>query len=254
MIPTVSMDQMRAVDRLMIEEMGIVLLQMMENAGRALAEQARRMLGGDVRGRRVVVLAGRGGNGGGGLVAARRLAIWGAEVSVVLGQARQAMKDVPLHQLAILDRIGVAVHGPEAADRLAEVLATADLVLDALIGYSLHAAPREPIAALIRAANGSGTRLLALDIPSGMDGDSGEAYDPTIRAAATLTLALPKAGLVQPGARPWVGELSVADISVPEAVYQRLGLSVGPLFARADIVPVTAAATGHGWGSAERTE
>lgn len=86
-----------------------------------------------------------------------------------------------------------------------------------------------------------------------MDGDSGEAYEPTIRAAATLTLALPKAGLVQPGARAWVGELSVADISVPETVYRRLGLSVGPLFARADIVPVTAAATDHGRGSAERT-
>lgn len=142
MMPTVSVDQMRAVDRVMIEEMGIVLLQMMENAGRALAEQARRMLGGDVRGRRVVVLAGRGGNGGGGLAAARRLAIWGADVSVVLAQAPERMKEVPFQQLGILARIGVAVHGPEAADRLAAALGTADLLLDALIGYGLHAAPR----------------------------------------------------------------------------------------------------------------
>lgn len=238
MIPTVTVDQMREVDRVMIEEMGIVLLQMMENAGRTLAEQARRMLGGDVRGRRIVVLAGRGGNGGGGLAAARRLAVWGAEVSVILGHAREGMKDVPLHQLAILDRIGIAVHGPESADQRGDVLGAADLVLDALIGYSLHAAPREPIAALIRATNSSGARVLALDIPSGMDGNSGEAYDPTVRAAATLTLALPKAGLVQPGAWAWVGELYLADISVPETVYRRIGLRIGPLFSRADIVPV----------------
>jgi len=238
MIPTVSVDQMREVDRLMVEEMGIVLLQMMENAGRTLAEQARRMLAGDVSERRIVVLAGRGGNGGGGLAAARRLAIWGADVSVSLGQARERITDVPAQQLGILEQIGVAVHGPEATDGLADALRTADLVLDALIGYSLRAPPREPIAAFIRAANSSGARVLALDIPSGMDGDTGEAYDPTIRATATLTLALPKAGLLLPRARGWVGELFLADISVPEAVYRRIGLRVGPLFARADIVPV----------------
>lgn len=246
MIPTVSVDQMREVDRLMVEEIGIVLLQMMENAGRTLAEQARRMLAGDVRGRRIVVLAGRGGNGGGGMAAARRLAIWGADVSVVLGQARDRMKAVPARQLDILEQIGVAAHGPEAADRLADALRTADLVLDALIGYSLRAAPREPIAALIRAADSSGARVLALDIPSGMDGDTGEAYDPTIRATATLTLALPKAGLLLPRARMWVGELYLADISVPETVYRRIGLHVGPLFARADIVPVVPTDAGEG--------
>ena len=74
MIPTVTLDQMREVDRLMMEQLQIGLLQMMENAGRAFAEQARRLLGGDVRSRQVVVLAGLGGNGGGGLTAARRLA------------------------------------------------------------------------------------------------------------------------------------------------------------------------------------
>ena len=80
--------------------------------------------------------------------------------------------------------------------------------------------------------------MLALDIPSGLDGDSGAASEPTIRAMATLTLALPKAGLLQPAARPWVGTLYVADISVPEVVYRRLVLSVGPLFAQADIVRI----------------
>src|SRR5262249_62183992 len=102
--------------------------------------------------------------------------------------------------------------------------------------------PREPIASLIRAANAATAtppgRVLALDLPSGLRGDSGEPFDPTIRAAATLTLALPKVGLLRPAARPWVGGLYLADISVPDAVYRRLGLHVGPLFARDDVVRV----------------
>jgi NAD(P)H-hydrate epimerase len=80
--------------------------------------------------------------------------------------------------------------------------------------------------------------MLALDLPSGLDGDSGEASDPTIRATETLTLALPKRGLLAPVARPWVGQLHLADISVPEKVYEHLGLKVGPIFAESDIIPI----------------
>jgi NAD(P)H-hydrate epimerase len=230
---------MREVDRLMMEEIGISLPQMMENAGRTLATQARQLLGGDARGGHVVVLAGRGGNGGGGLAAARRLSIWGAGVSVILGQEAEEMQGVPAHQLAILRYMGVPIHGPGQAGSGESSLRSADLILDALIGYSLRGAPREPIAALIRAANAARPPILALDLPSGLDGDSGAAAEPTINATATLTLALPKAGLVRPAARAWVGDLYVADISVPEAVYRRLGLHVGPLFAQADVVRVT---------------
>jgi NAD(P)H-hydrate epimerase len=114
------------------------------------------------------------------------------------------------------------------------------VILDALIGYSLCGAPREPIASLIRAANSANLPVIAPDIPSGLDGDSGQANHPTIRADVTVTLALPKVGLVQPLAREWVGELLVADISVPDLVYQRLGMRVGPLFSRDDVVSVDA--------------
>jgi NAD(P)H-hydrate epimerase len=238
MIPTVSVDQMREVDRLMVEEMEIGLLQMMENAGRTLAAHARQMLGEDSRGRHIVVLAGRGGNGGGGLAAARRLFNWGADVSVILGQDVRELQGVPAHQLAILQHMEVPVRYPGQMGPATSALGSADLILDALIGYSLRGAPREPIASLIRAANTAGPPVLALDIPSGLDGDSGEASEPTIRAAATLTLALPKVGLVRPAARIWVGDLYVADISVPEVVYRRLGLRVGPIFAYADIVHI----------------
>jgi NAD(P)H-hydrate epimerase len=234
MIPTVTAAQMREVDRVMVEELHIELLQMMENAGRALAEHARRHLGGDARGRRVIVLAGRGGNGGGGLAAARRLSIWGAQVAVVLAQRPGEMRGVPAQQLAILERLGV----DSAADH--DALPSAELLLDALVGYSLRGAPRGRVAELIRAANASRVPMIALDIPSGLDPDTGEPRDPTIHATSTLTLALPKTGLLAPHARAWVGDLYLADISVPDVVYRGLGLTVDPIFARGDIVPVGA--------------
>jgi len=235
-VTLVSVDQMREVDRLMTEEVGISLLQMMENAGRCLATHARAMVGGDARGRQIVVLAGRGGNGGGGLAAARRLFGWGAAVTVVLAQSQNEMRGVPRQQLTILEWIGVPV-GP-AANGLFDIFAGADLVIDALIGYSLRGAPAGSVAALIQAANASGRPMLALDLPSGLDGDSGEASNPTIRAMETLTLALPKRGLLAPAARSWVGQLHLADISVPEKVYRRLGMRVGPIFAKSDIIPI----------------
>ena len=236
-IPTVTVAQMREVDRIMVDELHIELLQMMENAGRCLAAHTRSWLSGQLTGRRVVVLAGTGGNGGGGLVAARRLTIWGAAAAVVLGQPRSAVRGVPARQLEILDRMGVPVWTPDQAPR--DALAGADAILDALIGYNLHGPPREPIAALIRAANRADAPVIALDIPSDLDGDSGETYDPTITAATTITLALPKAGLMQPRGREWVGDLYLADISVPVQIYQRFGIETGSVIATSDIVRVS---------------
>jgi NAD(P)H-hydrate epimerase len=222
---------MREVDRLMVEEVGISLLQMMENAGRGLAIQARAMLHGDVLGRRVIVLAGPGGNGGGGLAAARRLSVWGAEVEIVIANPSRPFADASARQLAALRWMGARIlENGSVGD--------SDLILDAIFGYSLSGMPSGRPAELIEAANASPTPILALDLPSGLHPDSGEAFEPTIRAAATVTLALPKAGLVKPGAKAWVGDLYLADISVPERVYQRLGLEVGPIFARSDVISI----------------
>jgi NAD(P)H-hydrate epimerase len=111
-------------------------------------------------------------------------------------------------------------------------LAHADAILDALIGYSLQGPPREPIASLIRAANHASAPVIALDVPSGLDGDSDQPFDPTVRAATTLTLALPKVGLMRSAARDRVGDLYLADISVPVQVYRRLGVETGPSLPR----------------------
>jgi hydroxyethylthiazole kinase-like uncharacterized protein yjeF len=133
------------------------------------------MVGGDATGRQIVVLAGRGGNGGGGLAAARRLFGWGAAVTVVLAQSQNEMRGVPRQQVTILEWIGVPV-GP-ASSGLCDLCTGADLVIDALIGYSLRGAPAGAVAALIQVANASGRPMLALDLPSGLDGDSGEGVD-----------------------------------------------------------------------------
>ena len=234
-VPFISTDQMREVDRAMVEDYGIMLVQMMENAGRELAHLARsRFLDGDPRGRRVIVLAGPGGNGGGGLVCARRFHNWGAEVELWLTGPTSQPTGVSRHQLTILERMGgpIEIAGDEPH------LPPADLIVDAIIGYSLSGAPRGTSAALIRAANGHGAPVMALDVLSGVDTARGTVYDPAIRAVATLTLALPKEGLRVDAARDCVGELYLADIGVPPALYDRppLDLPVGPLFATDDII------------------
>lgn len=235
-VPYVSADQMREVDRLAVDEFGITLLQMMENAGRALARLGReRFLGGDARGKRVLVLAGPGGNGGGGLVCARNLHNWGADVRVFATAPPDGqMGEVPRHQLRILDAIGVPTIVATETARLPE----ADLIVDALVGYSLRGAPAGATATLVRAANEHRAPTLALDVPTGVDATTGEAAGDAVRADATLTLALPKTGLRTAAAAEYVGELYLADISIPAELYARPGLrlDVGPVFATDDIV------------------
>jgi NAD(P)H-hydrate epimerase len=170
-----------------------------------------------VRAGKVTVLAGPGGNGGGGLVAARHLINRGRTVAVVLSEP-DSLTPVSAHQADILVRMGAA---------MATTPVPADLIVDALIGYSLRGDPTGRAAELIEWTNGQAAPVLALDAPSELDVTTGIAGTPHIRATTTLTLALPKVGLI--GAAV-VGELYLADISVPAIVYQRLGLRPPQLF------------------------
>lgn len=220
-VPALTTEQMRAVDRAMVEDLHIELVQMMENAGRNLAELAITRFSPDT----VTVLAGPGGNGGGGLVAARHLVNRGSQVQVVLSQPGR-LTHVPAHQADILARMGVTI---------ASRPSTADLVIDALIGYSLQGDPAGTTAELITWANDQAAPVLALDTPSGLDLTTGTAGTPAVWATATLTLALPKVGLLD---APIVGELYLADISVPALVYQRMGISVPELFRQSSLVRI----------------
>jgi NAD(P)H-hydrate epimerase len=235
-LPALTTPQMVEVDRAMMEDYQIGLIQMMENAGRNLAHLAReRFLAGDPRGQKVIVLAGTGGNGGGALVCARRLHNYGADVQLFTTKADEAFAPVPGHQLAILRRMGVPVSPVKAVETV-----TAVLIIDGLIGYSLQGQPRGTVADLIRWANRQDAPILALDAPSGLDTSSGTIYEPAIRATATMTLALPKVGLLAETAVAHVGELYLADISVPPALYANptLQLEVGPIFATSDILRI----------------
>jgi len=225
------------VDRVMIDDLGISLLQMMENAGRNLARFTMDSYISGAQAEQVVVLAGSGGNGGGGLVAARRLAGWDVPVSVHLSRPADQYRGVIAHQLQALVSTGVRVESAGLPPTRSEGSA---VVLDCLIGYSLSGAPRGRVADLVRWADESGAPIVSLDVPSGVDSTSGEVYDPAVAARATLTLALPKSGLVAPQAANNVGDLYVADIGVPAQMYRTsFGLEAADLFASSDIVRVT---------------
>lgn len=223
-IPAITTDQMRRVDQLMVEAYGVALLQMMENAGHLLAALTRRLLGGNVTDRRIAILCGAGNNGGGGMVAARHLHNWGARVQAQLVAGPERLNDVPAHQWRTVRVLGLDA-------RVTPDLGHTDLIVDTLIGYGLTGNPRPDVAEWIERANAAQRLILALDTPSGLDVTTGIPSQPCVRARATLTLALPKTGLLAETARPFVGQLYLADIGVPPELYQQLGLSVPAMFA-----------------------
>jgi NAD(P)H-hydrate epimerase len=228
-IPTLTTQQMVEVDRLMIEEFRISLVQMMENAGRNLAELAHRMLNGKFTGKHIVVLCGAGNNGGGGMVAARHLHNRGGIVTAILTTSSSRLKDIPVHQWNILKAMGIA-----ADDQVP--IKDANLIIDAMIGYGLQGNPRGTAAEWIKRTNEIKIPVLSLDTPSGLDTTSGKPGTPCVKAETTMTLALPKTGLMTSEAKPFVGDLYLADISVPPELYQRIGLTIEPIFADDSII------------------
>lgn len=226
-VPWITTADMIDVDRVMIDDLGIGLIQMMENAGRNLAELVIGLHGP----RSAAVYVGSGGNGGGGLVAARHLHNRGVATTVVTGRPREALGEVPGIQLAIAERIGISVV-TEPVD--------AELFVDALIGYSLRGAPRGRLAELIVALEerSTGAPIVSLDVPSGVDTTTGATPGVAVNASATLTLALPKIGL---RASPNVGRLFVGDISVPPSVHGDLEPDVRALFGESPIVEIASA-------------
>jgi len=213
-VPAVTADQMREIDRIAVQETGPTLFQMMENAGRSLASLAMELLGGGWQTAAILVVGGGGGNGGGGICAARHLANRKANVALCLATPA-GLGQVPAFQFKVYQSSG----GRQiAASEIEKV--RPDLILDALIGYGLRSAPGSAVAELIDWCNATAAPILALDIPSGLDATTGEAPGAFIRARWTMTLALPKTGLLPQR----TGELFLADIGIPQATYHRLNL------------------------------
>lgn len=229
-VPSATAAQMAEIDRIASAELGIPLEVLMENAARQVAAGARAFLGGNVTGRRIVALAGSGNNGGDALGAIRHLSGWGADVGAMLSGPENRLRPLARRQYDILAALGLP---------LADVgLAGAELIIDGLLGYSAAGAPRDTVADSIRAANASRVPILAVDLPSGMDPDTGEPLGVTIRAALTVTLALPKRGLIETRSRALVGDLLLADIGIPPQAFDRLTIETRGLFDVGDLVRI----------------
>ncbi|WP_458186195.1 NAD(P)H-hydrate epimerase [Haladaptatus sp. NG-WS-4] len=210
-VPAVTADEMREIDRVAVEDVGLPLLSMMENAGRTLARHAL-----DLSDGAVVVFAGAGGNGGGGLCSARHLANHGVSVRVVLDRSPDELTGATRTQYRIIDSMDVPFTTESRADT--------SLVVDAVLGYGLDGSPRGRTADLVEASNDA-DRVLSLDVPSGVDASTGETPGVAVTPDRTLTLALPKTGLADVP-----GEIFLADIAIPSVVYRRVGVDHGPLF------------------------
>ena len=212
--------QVRALDRRAIEQYGVPGVVLMENAGRGCAELLLRL---EARGP-VVVCCGKGNNGGDGFVIARWLDNAGVAVRVLLLARPEDLTGDAAVMHRILARSGPSVvshPGPEVDEEaLRRELAAADWVVDALFGSGLQGPVRPPFDRIIEAINASGARVLAVDIPSGLDADSGAPVGPTIRAQHTATIAAAKKGFARPEAAAWLGQVHVIDMGAPRRVVE----------------------------------
>jgi NAD(P)H-hydrate epimerase len=215
-VPAVTAEQMREVDRIAVEDFGLGILQMMENAGRNLAQNVLGML--DGRRGEVTVLVGSGGNGGGGLCCARHLHNRGFKVWVVLDREADVLTGAARNQLDILTATGLQ---PADSFRAEEAIRRSEIVVDALIGYGLRGAPTGRTADLIKLCLQQTARVLSLDVPSGLNATTGDTPGPAI----SPYLALPKTGL-----HNVPGDLYLADIGIPPEVYHPIGISFEPFF------------------------
>lgn len=212
----VSAQQMGEIDR-RCAEIGLSTEVLMENAGLAVAREAGDFLGG-ASGRSILILAGPGNNGGDGLVAARRLSDWGAKVKVYLYR-RKKERDGKIESLQSRDIPCIELTS-ESAEKLDQALSSADMVIDALFGTGRLRPLREDIKAVLERVKLAkearpGLAILALDLPSGLDADSGEVDPACLAADITITLGHPKLGLfLFPGAGK-VGKLRIGDIGIP---------------------------------------
>lgn len=216
----VTAEEMRKLDRHVIDVIGIPAVVLMENAGREVANEiqafSERTKGSSKR-PRWLVLVGKGNNGGDGLVAARHLIEAGFEVALVLVEVLADLTDGTWKTDAVLQlEISVRSGIPTLLYPLQSIdWQRYDGIVDGLLGTGSKGAPREPYAALIREANTSGLPIVAIDIPSGLDADTGAIYEPCIRATLTVALAFLKCGLVQYPGVDVAGQVVVSPIGIP---------------------------------------
>ena len=229
---TASCREVREIDARAVAEWKIPSLLLMENAGRGLADvflaNAARLNDGATP-RRVLICSGRGNNGGDGFVLFRRLELLGVDCRVVAFGTPESYTGDALTNLEILcaatsrnrEKIFFFDGTSQAFERLEVELAQADWAVDALLGTGARGALRAPYDGVVDALNRCKKPVYAVDIPSGLNADDGTVASDAVRARMTTTLAIAKPGLLIDAAKPYVGELYVADIGVPAEIFLR---------------------------------
>lgn len=209
---------MAELDRHAIEGLGIPSLVLMENAGRAVVEELCARFP-DLARKKIVIVIGKGNNGGDGLVVARKLLDLGASVEVHALYALKEFSAETRHQADILHKLGCTIkHHAKRTGALAGALADADIVIDGLFGTGFRGAARDLAAEAIELINLSSAFVCAIDIPSGVEADTGHVLGPAVYADLTVTFALPKLGLLLYPGRQYVGELVVKPIGYPRVL------------------------------------
>lgn len=221
----VTAEEMQQLDQTTIRDIGIPGLVLMENAGLRVVDVIKDILK-DVKGKTVTVFAGKGNNGGDGFVVARHLLNMGAEVRVLLlGDPKEIKGDAKVN-LDILTAMNHKTHpivNPNSINVVKLAMVSTDLVVDAVFGTGFKGAVNEHVGSVIEIINGAGKPVVAVDIPSGLEANTGKVHGPSVRATHTVTFGLPKIGLlIYPGV-DYVGELIVGDISIPRAVAEKQG-------------------------------
>lgn len=217
---TVSAAQMRELDRKAIEEFHIPGVVLMENAGRKVAEEIEKM---NLKsGAKVAVLAGRGNNGGDGFVVARWLYNQGRNPKVYLLAKKDEIKGDARTNLDIILKMGIPFEEMPEPDlpSLQNELQETDLIIDALLGIGIKGEVREPLRSVINLVNNLGRPILAIDVPSGLDADTGEVLGVAIKAAKTVTMGLAKKGFFLASAPKYTGDLIIADIGMPRELIE----------------------------------
>ncbi len=216
------------VDRRAVNDFGMTISALMENAGRVLADITRAYTHAESR---IIVLAGPGNNGGDGLVAARHLANCGHTVDVLLLAPRNKFRNTAGEQLATITRMGITIDEPTGPLPVDEVLAAwlershvDDAIVDAIFGTGLTRPVTGDVAAIMDRINASNRRIISADIPSGLDCDSGLPLGTAVRATHTVSFCGMKIGFAQPTAISFTGQCSIGDIGVPRCLLAELAV------------------------------
>jgi len=218
-------EQMSQVDNLAVIKFNLQILQMMELASFQMARLIRQIE--KIDNQTILILAGKGNNGADAIASARFLANWGAKPMIITPKSTNPHHQ---HHLKLAKSLKIPIY------HSLQLIKPPAIIIDGLLGYSIKGPIRQPYKDWILYINKADVPVYSFDLPSGLDPDTGQPHGLAVKATHTLTLAYPKKGLFTPKAKPYVGQLYLADIGIPPAVYKKLKFKFKNPFTQNSIV------------------